>query len=482
MSITANPQQVIDFFHAIEQIPRGSGNEQAVSDWLVAFAKERNLEVTQDAANNVIIKKPATPGYEDRPTVILQGHVDMVCEKNPGSTHDFMTDPIELEIKGDWLHAKETTLGADNAIAIAMILAILDSDDIEHGPLEFLATTSEETGMDGALAVDGSLLSGTYLLNLDTENEGEFIVSCAGGCRLDLSLDTNRRSTPERFDTALTVSIDGLSGGHSGIEIHKQRANANQLLSRALFELGHFYDFALAGFSGGSKHNAIPRQADATIVAAATDLADVKSLLSKVEEHFKAEFAPQDADVRIVIAQTDRPDTVMSDEAQRNLLSFLYVAPHGVIGMSRSLDNLVETSLNLAIVTDNVDTIDMRISLRSLSVSPLEYLKYRMLTLATTYGFKAAVEGGYPAWEYEPGSELEKQAVEIYEKVSGVAPAVTAVHAGLECGLLKEKLPNTQMISFGPTIENAHTPQERLHLPSTERIYEYLKVLLKELR
>ncbi len=474
--------KVMSFFAEIEKIPRGSGNEQAVSDYLVAFAKARGLSVTQDEALNVIIRKPASAGYETHPTVILQGHMDMVCEKSPTSTHDFETEGIELVTKGEWLYANETTLGADNGIAVAMALAILDDTTLEHGPIEALFTTSEETGMNGAHALDGSQLSGQYLLNIDTEVEGEFIVSCAGGCHVSIDIPLLRHKCEPEYTKGLKISVEGLLGGHSGIEIHKQRANANQLLARFLYDLTKTYKYDLASFKGGTKHNAITRQAEAILAVREADVEALKEEALKKAQIFAAEFTPQDSDITIVVTEIEAPDQVFAAVTTTALISFLYLAPHGVVGMSKRLDNLVETSLNLAVVKEEDRYVHMVISLRSLSKEPLNYLKHRLLLLAKTLGIKASISGGYPAWEYEPSSSLETQAIALYKEMTGQNPTVTAIHAGLECGLLKAQLPTTQMISFGPTIENAHTPQERLHLPSVERIYHYLLQLLKVLK
>lgn len=482
MTQTVDPKQVMNFFSEIEKIPRGSGNEKGISDYLVAFAKDRGLEVWQDNFLNVIIKKPASSGYENRPAVILQGHIDMVCEKTPDSTHDFEKDPLELVIDGEWLHAKDTTLGADNGIAVAMALAILDDDTILHGPLEVLLTTSEETGMDGALNVDGSLLEGKYLLNIDTEEEGEFIVSCAGGCRVEVEVPLLRERHDPVYTAGLRIAVDGLHGGHSGMEIYKQRANANQLLARILYELARQYKYEMSSFSGGTKHNAIPRHAEALLTVREDEVDAIRALLKEKEQVYRTEFTPQDEGITIIAEPADTPAIVYAQATTEALLSFLYLAPHGVIGMSQSLPNLVETSINLAIVQEEEHAVKLLISLRSSSVNPMHYLSQRLLLLATVLGVKANILGRYPAWEYEPGSDLEKQTTAIYEAFAGKKPVVTAIHAGLECGLLKGKLPHTQMISFGPTIEHAHTPRERLNLPSAGRIYEYLKLLLKELK
>lgn len=477
MKLSLEPKVVMDFFQEMNAIPRESGNEKAISDYLLAFAKERNLEASCDELYNVIIRKPATAGYEDRPAVILQGHTDMVCEKGAGSTHDFSKDPIHHIVDGEWLHADNTTLGADNLIAVAMSLAILDSNDIPHGPLECLFTSNEETGMDGAMIVKGEDLHGQYLINLDTEEEGEFIVSCAGGCRMDLYLPVER--VAPTFNSALHISIDGLLGGHSGIEIHKQRANAIQVLARALQSVT--IPFEIAQFEGGTKHNAIPRNAEATILV---DSAQVKAVEEAIEASIALihkEYVPQDPDLSVSFRAVDMPKDVYSAAVAKQLLSFLFLAPHGVFGMSQSLPDLVETSNNLAIVTEQDGKLYILVSVRSSSATLLAFLRDKIALLATSLGLQADIQGSYPAWEYERGSHLEEQAVALYRELTGKEPNVTAIHAGLECGLLKSKLPNTQFISFGPNIEKAHTPQERMHLPSVANTYAFLLELLKRL-
>lgn len=482
MNLHAEPQNVLNFFYALNQIPRASRNEAGVIAYLQKFAKERNLPCFVDAANNVIIKKPATPGFENRPTVILQGHMDMVPEKGPHSTHNFETDPIEMSLDGEWLHANDTTLGADNGIAVAMALAVLDSKDISHPALECLFTACEEVGMDGAIGLDASLLDGKYLLNIDTEEEDEFIVSCAGGCRLDVYVPIYQDDTDKVYNAALALRVHNLHGGHSGLEIHKQRANSNQVMARVLYELARKFNYQVASFRGGTKHNAIPSDTKATIAVRSEDVSAIRAYLADKQEVYRKEFTPQDENITLSVEEVPVPSIVYAPTTTESLLSFLYLAPHGVIGMSQTLPGLVETSLNLAIVEEEERVIHLLISLRSSAINPMHYLTERLRLLGDLLGAKVSVQGAYPAWEYESGSSLEVQATEVYTRVFNRAPIVTAVHAGLECGLLKEHLPNTQMISFGPDIEGAHTPKERCNMASVKRIYDFLLELLKELK
>lgn len=482
MKLVAEPQNVLNFFYELNQIPRPSYHEEAVVEYIAKFAQDRGLEYFIDDAKNIIVKKAATPGYEDRPVVILQGHTDMVPEKGPNSTHDFLTDPIEMILDGEWLHANDTTLGADNGIAVAMALAVLDSDNVEHGPIECLFTATEETGMDGAIGLDASPLQGKYLLNIDTEVETQFIVSCAGGCSLDVLFPLLKDNHDKAYSSGLKISIAGIQGGHSGIEIHKQRANANQLMARVLYELALKFKYQMASFTGGTKHNAIPNTCVVEIAVRQEDLAGIREFFAQKQADYVAEFTPQDQGLQIIPEDIATPKEVYVPSTTNSLLSYLYLAPHGVIGMSQSLDNLVETSINLAIVKEEPHQIRLTTSLRSSASTPMHYLIERMCLLARVLDAKAEVGGHYPAWEYDAGSPLESKAIEVYTKVFGHAPEVTAIHAGLECGILKNHLPNTQMISFGPNIENAHTPRERVNMASVKRVYDFLLELLKELK
>lgn len=475
-------KKVLTFFREMNEIPRGSYNEKAVSDWLVAFAKERNFEVRQDKALNVIIKKPATPGYEDHPAIILQGHMDMVCEKTDDSNHDFTKDPIAFIVDGDWLHADRTTLGADNGIAVAMSLAVLDSDTIQHGPLTCIFTTSEETSMGGAKELDATGVVGKYLLNIDTEEEGDFVVSCAGGCNVDVEFPTFRDNRDKHFSHGLRLSLTGFLGGHSGMEINKERANGNVVLGRILYELNDQYKYQLGSFIGGTKHNAIPRTADVVIAVAEDDVNAVKTWIAAKVEALRIEFAAQDPDINVVVTDVEAPETVYAGKTTEIFLTFLYLADDGVFGYSHSIENLVETSDNIGVISEIDGRLHTIVSTRGSAKSPLEFLVNRILVLARTVEAKATIKETYPIWEYEPGSALESQALAIYEKMTGHKPHVSAIHAGLECGLLKGALPDTEMISYGPTIVGAHTPQEKANIPSIERMFNYTVELLKELK
>lgn len=482
MSTELENNKVLAFFKELSNIPRESGNEKAVSDYLVQFGKDRHLETIQDEENNVIIKMPASPGCEDKPSLILQGHIDMVCEKLHDSNHDFAKDPIANIVDGEWLHADGTTLGADNGMGVAMAMAVLDDPAIEHGPITALFTTSEETGMNGAAGLKKGLVEGQYMLNIDTEVEGEFIVSCAGGVHVIVDIPLLRENTMPGYNKGLTITVQGLKGGHSGLEIHKQRGNANQIMARLLHSLGKEFSYDLASFQGGTKHNAIPNKTTAVIAIREEDVAPITQWVATYEKNIKTTYAVQDPNLNIIAEAVDAPETTYAEDTTEALISYLFLAEDGVHTMSQSIHGLVETSNNLAVVKEAPHALEILISIRSSSAVALDYLKDKMLLLADVLGITARATDGYPAWEYEPGSALESQAIAIYEEVRGKKPAVNAVHAGLECGLLKAVLPDTQMISFGPTITGAHTPYEKAHIPSIHRMYHYLVTLIQKLK
>ena len=482
MDTIVQAKRVLEIFKEMSQIPRGSGNEKGISDYIVNFAHNLGLEATQDSEFNVVIKKPATPGYENRPTVILQGHIDMVCVKGYDSNHDFEKDPIANIIEGEWMHADDTTLGADNGMGGAMILAVLEDKNQQHGPLQVLFTTNEETGMDGAAAIQEGQVTGDYLINLDTEVEHEFCVSCAGGCHVHVSIPLLRENNLPGYDAGLSITVQGLKGGHSGIEIIEQRANANQVLARVLYDLEKQYPINIASFAGGVKHNAIPSKAVVTLSARSEDIGAIKTLLEYYKKQYQHEFGVKDPGLTLVIEDIATPEVVYADDTSEALISYLYIAEDGVHSMSQTIENLVETSNNLAIVAETNHTIDILVSVRSSNENSLEYLTKKLLLLADTLGVSAVRTGGYPAWEYDKGSRLEEQAISLYNSMSDTPAKVCAVHAGLECGLLKKVLPNTEMISFGPTIVSPHTNMERVHLPSVDRVYVYFKALLEKLQ
>ncbi len=472
-----SPEGVFRFFEELTGIPRCSGDEKRVSQYLVAFAEERKLEVFQDEALNVVIKKPGTSGYEKAPAVIIQGHMDMVCEKAKGASHDFSKDPLTLKIDGDFVRAEGTTLGADNGIGVAYGLALLDSTDVPHPPIELLITTSEETGMNGAHALKADHLTGKTLLNIDAEEEGVLYVSCAGGVDVVCTFDTAWADTTS---SALRVEISGLKGGHSGMEIVRQRANAIKLLGRVLAEARAAGEFAIADLSGGSKSNAIAREAQVTITGDSAVLERIESIVTRFAGDLKAEFATADPDIEIVAVRADSVSRQLDATSTERIIDFLSIAPHGVQSMSMDLEGLVESSLNLGVLAQSGESISLTVSVRSSVDSIKEDIAGRLEALASLVGATSARTGDYPGWKYEEDSLVRELCVGAYKEVSGQDARIQAIHAGLECGLLKQKLPETDMISFGPNLYNVHTPDEHLSIGSVANTWAFLLSVLEK--
>lgn len=473
------PKSVFEFFENINDIPRGSGNEKGISDYLVSFAKERNLEVIQDEQLNVIIKKQATQGYEDRPTVILQGHMDMVCEKNFDVEHDFLKDPIELVVEGDFISANGTTLGADNGIAVAYCLAILDSNEIEHPALEVFITTNEEAGMDGALALDPANLSGKYLVNLDSEEEGEFLVSCAGGLKTYINIPIKWEQTTGR---TVKIMVKGLKGGHSGSDIDKNRANSNQLMGRILYELNNKTNIQLIDICGGSKDNAIPREAIANLVINGDDN-KFDNIVDKIVNDIKHEYKTSDSGLTVVVTKGNEDSyKVVSKEILDKLIYLLTCLPNGIQTMSSDIEGLVESSLNLGVVTTDDEVIKLTTAVRSSVGSLKELMKYQLGMFAENTGSEFHVRSEYPEWEYRKESKLRDIFAKTYEDMYGEKPLIKAIHAGLECGVFDAKIEGIDMISLGPNMYDVHTPDEKLSISSTKRTWEFLLETLKNIK
>jgi dipeptidase D len=473
------PVEVFKYFEELSQIPRGSGNEKEVSDYLISFAKEHNLECVQDSALNVVIKKKATTGYEKCQAVVLQGHMDMVCEKNIDTEHDFSKDPLKLRIIDDMIYATGTTLGADNGIAVAMGLAILSSSDYEHPAIELLVTTSEETGMYGAMALDPKNIEGRTLINIDSEEEGVLLVSCAGG----VTAKTTIPATLEAIDGNLVpyiIKIRGLKGGHSGMEIDKERGNSNKLMGRILMSILSEIDFRLSSLNGGSKHNAIPRETDAVILVRPEDKALAEKKISECGELFKTELRASDSDVRVEFeVLPTMPEEMLSKESTNNVVNYLYLVINGITSMSMDIKGLVESSLNLGVISTHNDSIEFISSIRSSVRSLKNELYNRLVVTAKLNGGSVASEGGYPEWSYNPDSKIRVIFEEIYEKMYGKKPHIDAIHAGLECGLFAEKFGELDAISFGPNLYDVHTPNEHMSIASVQRMWEYLLEVLK---
>ncbi len=477
------PQLVFKYFEQISNIPRASGDEKAISDYMLSFGKDLGLEVIQDEVYNIIIKKPATKGYENAPTIILQGHLDMVCEKGNDTDHDFKKDPLALYIDGDLIRARGTTLGADNGVAIAYQMAILAADNIEHPALEMLMTIDEERGMTGVANMHPEHLDGKILINLDTEEEGEFLVSCAGGVRTQLALNY-KANKPNPELGFYKITIEGLQGGHSGAEIHLERANATVLMGRLLHAIQGQIEFELASLQGGSKDNVIPRETHTVIGINKADKDDFLNIIEEWSKVFTNEFRVQDPDIKITIepVASDSIDYVLPKDIKENSITILLLHPNGIEAMSMDMENLVETSLNLGIVKTTSDHMFFSSALRSSVPSRKELLVSKVEALGELVGAEFSKVSDYPAWVYEPNSPIRELAMSVYEQMYGKLPAVNAIHAGLECGFISEKLPGVDMISFGPNIRGAHTPDENMSISSTKNVWEFLIELLKNIR
>lgn len=475
------PEKVFYYFEEISNIPRGSGNEKEISDYLVTFAKLHKLEYIQDKFLNVIIKKCGSKGYENSPCVIIQGHIDMVCEKNNSKKHDFKKDPIKLVIDGDYIRADGTTLGADNGIAIAYNLALLSSNDIEHPPIEALFTTDEEVGMNGAYALDARQLSGKMLLNIDSEEEGKLFVSCAGGLRATIHLPIVFENAPIDKQ-AFSIKLRGLKGGHSGSEIDKQRANSNKLMGRILSCIYKNFDINLSNINGGAKDNAIPREADVIIFAKEKDEESIKNIIKELEKIYINEFRNCDTDISIVFNKVENPEKVFSNDLFEKVIDTLILIPNGIQTISLDIKGLVESSTNIGVVRTDDKEITFTSAVRSSVGTRKDEIKNQLQHLANLIDGNLTVKGEYPAWEYNPTSKLREIFLKVYKNMYNKEAEIEAIHAGLECGLFAKKIPDIDMISFGLDIQDAHTPDEKMSISSTQRTWDYLKSILKELK
>ncbi len=475
------PKLLWKHFRAICAIPHCSKHEEQVAAYIMEETRRMGLEARQDGTGNIVVSKPGSAGKEQAAGVILQGHIDMVCEKNEGTDHDFSRDPLRLVLNGDILKADGTTLGADNGIGVAAALAVLESSNVVHGPLECLFTVDEETGLTGAFNLGADLLQGRQLLNLDTEEEGAIYIGCAGG--LD-SVATRRikRQATGSGKRSYRLKVAGLKGGHSGLEIHLGRGNAIRILARLLWHLGPEYDLEIAAMSGGSKRNAIPREAFATIYMDQAQLGTFKSVLAEWQSAIRSELGSADPDLVLLL---DDPGTAPSDVIApadaRQLLAFLYCCPHGVIAMSPDIPDLVQTSTNLAILGTDGGSVRVQMSHRSSVESSKQDVGDMVAAYCTSFGFDLEQGSGYPAWQPNVSSPLLAQARMVHKDLFKVDPEVKAVHAGLECGIIGEKFPGMDMISIGPTITGAHSPDEQVSVKSVENFWRYLLGLLERL-
>lgn len=465
--------KVFEFFKEISAIPRGSGNTDAISDYCINFARERGLEVIRDSLGNVIIKKGASAGYERSGAVILQGHLDMVCIAEEGLNVDFEKEPVRLFTDGDWIRARGTTLGADDGIAVAMILAILDSDDIPHPPIEAVFTIDEEVGLTGAANLDVSYLSGSRMINIDSEEEGIITVSCAGGVRAEAHIGGLREVFDGEF---VKITAGGMKGGHSGMEIDKGRANADRVLATVISEIGKRTDMRLASFNGGLRDNAIPSVAEAVI--AVGDSSAVADTLELFSDRLGKEYGEN---IRFKTGSVVS-ETVFDNRSTENIINAVLESPDGVQTMSADIEGLVATSLNLGIVKTIGDTVELVFMIRSAVETGKWDLTDKLTSVIKKYGGEVALSGNYNAWEYRKNSLLRDMAVEVYKDVYGEEPQVAAIHAGLECGIFAGKIKDFDAISIGPDIIGAHTPGEKLGISSAKRTYKYVLEILKRLK
>ncbi|MBT8335138.1 MAG: aminoacyl-histidine dipeptidase [Gemmatimonadetes bacterium] len=472
------PTRLWTFFDRILTIPRGSKEEERMRAFVLEIADGLGLDHDVDDTGNVVVRKPATSGMENAPGTILQAHLDMVNEKNSDVEFDFATDAIRPLLDGDYLTADGTTLGSDNGIGVAAMLAIMEADDLEHGPLELLFTIDEETGLTGAAGLDAGLLKARRLINLDSEEEGALTVGCAGGADTRLVLGLESVSPPVDA-VAYTVKLQGLAGGHSGVDIHLQRGNAVQLLARLLRDAG--LSGGLAGIQGGNKHNAIPREAWATVVMPEASASERLAQLRANAEAVREEFRVPEPGMELGIDQGAVPERLWASDIGARVLDLLVALPHGVVAMSNDIAGLVETSTNLAAVKHDADTLQVLTSSRSSVASGMEWIRAKIEAVAALAGAEAHHHDGYPGWKPDLDSELLGVVRAVHERVLGFEPHVEAIHAGLECGLIGEMVPGMDMISFGPQIEFPHSPGERVKVDSVERFYRLLTETLRAL-
>ena len=472
------PERLFHFFEDISAIPRGSSNEKAVSDYLVAFAKERGLWYHQDALHNVIIKKPASAGAEDKPAVMLQGHLDMVCEKLAGVDHDFEKDGIDLIVKDGVLTANGTTLGGDNGAAVALMLAVLDDDALAHPALECVFTTQEETGLTGAAGLDKSLISARTMINLDSEEEGIATVSCAGGMRFTMTRPITRHTASGKL---LTIDVSGLLGGHSGTDINKERQNGIILLARLINRVLHETGAQLASFAGGSKDNAIPREVCAVLVCSDADIEKAQSIAEAMAADFAAELVPFEPDFKCTISAQDGAAEVLSEADAKAFISAICLAPNGVRRRNLKQDGFVVTSLNLGVARMDETTASLVFAPRSSVASLQNYTTDCLYLLAETFGFDCDIAGAYPGWSFAEESPIRDTFIASYRELFDADLKIEAIHAGLECGLFSDALPGLDAIAVGPTIRGCHTPDEYLPLDSFERFYSLLTDVLSRL-
>ncbi|SIN99419.1 aminoacyl-histidine dipeptidase [Salinivibrio sp. ES.052] len=473
-----SPRPVWAFFDQICAIPHPSYHESQLAQFIIDWAKGRGLDVRQDKAGNLFIRKPATPGMENRKGVVLQAHLDMVPQKNENTDHDFTRDPIRPYVDGDWVTADGTTLGADNGMGMASCLAVLDADDIEHGPLEVLLTTNEEAGMDGAFGLEAGWLEGDILLNTDSEQEGEVYMGCAGGVDASMHFPLERQSVANEL-ARFTIGIKGLKGGHSGVDIHTGRANANKLLARLLSHHLGEVDMSLIAIRGGTLRNAIPREAFADIAVPVSQKEQLAAAIDQFAMLMKDELDRLEGQVTVIMEASDNPIAPLTRAVQSRLLAALNAAPNGVVRMSDDVPGVVETSLNLGVINTEDDKITALFLIRSLIDSGRERVQGMLQSLASLANVSVTFSGAYPGWKPDPDSQIMHIFRDTYEGIYQRKPDIMVIHAGLECGLFKQPYPTMDMISFGPTIKFPHSPDEKVDIKSVGHYWQQMQAILK---
>ncbi|MEZ7914138.1 aminoacyl-histidine dipeptidase [Macellibacteroides fermentans] len=469
-----SPQHVWGYFHDLTQIPRPTGHMDAVTRYILAFGKESGLETLQDKTGNIVIRKPATPGMEHCKTVIIQGHLDMVPQKNAATVHNFETDPIDAYIEGDWVTARDTTLGADNGIGVALALAVLSDNTLKHGPVEALFTVDEEVGMDGAFGLKPGFLKGEILINADSEEEGELFVGCAGGADLNISFQFKEDIAIPEGDVAVKLSLTGLKGGHSGVDIHLGRANANKLMFRFLKEAVRDYGARLSSIDGGSLRNAIPREAVAIITIPGDNVEALWELVADYQDMFRTEYQGIEESVLFVAEPAELPASLIPEEIQDDLINAIEGCQNGVISMLADFPGTVETSTNLASVKKSDQLIEIKILTRSSSESRKEQICSSLESVFALAGAKVEYGSSYGGWQPNIKSEILGVMQRVYEQKFGRTPNVKVMHAGLECGIIQTVYPDMDMISFGPDLQYPHSPDERVSISSVQKVWTFL--------
>lgn len=474
------PQAVWRNFHALTQVPRPSGHLEKVQKFLLDWAAERGIEAFKDGGENIVMRKPATPGMENRKTAVMQAHMDMVPQKTTESAHDFEKDPIETYVDGEWVKARGTTLGSDDGMGVATIMAVMEAKDLEHGPLEALITADEETCMYGVNHLAADTLTGDILLNLDNETMGEFVVGSAGGVNVTATMEY-KPAEAEADDVAVRLKVAGLRGGHSGLEINDNRANANKLMARLLYMAVRENEARLASWTGGNMRNAIPRESVAVVTLPADDVEGLQALVDDCNGLFKEEFRGVEANICVSMERTDAPDQLVPEEIQDNVLDAVMACHDGVLRNIPSMPGIVETSSNLAIVNVTPEKAEVLILARSSDEGMMDYETTMLECCFNMAGMKVEYSGRYGAWQPNFDSPIVARMVDVYKQLFGEEALVQVVHAGLECSLIGQVYPKMDMVSFGPTLRSPHTPDERCHIPSVAKFWTFMKELLRQI-